>query len=239
MPDLTYPGVYPFNDDTRISASDVYSCIWTEVAADLDTAWSVVNALDHDNFATTFKVGPEYTQRRCHVFGQGASGTANLDYKGLRYGMFSGYSESNENFSMPDDLPFYPIPGGCTSLYVPWTARALVMWQVFWSNAWYHAGDDQTQRTRLFLTVDGVLASEQTRAVNRFGTVTAPATGRFREFTPYAYQKARYWAGHAAVALARGWHDIGLNIVQTNDVILGRVHAVSIKVVPFKYGSAT
>jgi len=216
MPALTIGSNYPPVADATTAVVDVNDWFYDPAAP--SAALSIINGyLDYDNIPSNLNLSAEYTQRGSHVYGHKASGTANLDYRWTWFGEWT----MPVVWSVTDYDPYQPIPGGCTSLYVKWTARVLVVWTVFWMN---DSDDTDSDKSAIFLMVDGVEQPSQVRVIGR-----TDFSG-----SPEGYKKHRSWSGQAWVSVTAGWHDFGLCILADEDIRNTRVYARSIIAVPFK-----
>lgn len=220
MPALTIGSNYPPIADATTAVADVNDWFYDPAAP--DEALSIINGyLDYDNIQTGLNLSAEHTQRGSHIYGQKASGTANLDYRWTWFGEWTIPTP----WTVLDYDPYQPIPGGCTSLYVKWTSRVLVLWTVFWMN---DNNDTDAKKSAIFLMVDGVEQGSQVRTVGKADYGAAPV------HDIVGYEEHRSWSGHAWVSVSPGWHDFGLCILANAAIRNTRVYARSIIVVPFK-----
>src|SRR5687768_2552866 len=122
MPTLTFPASYPPSDGDTFNATNVNDWFYDPAAPDESLA--IVNGyLDWDNLDANLLVGAEYTQRGSFVYGEKASGTANLDYRWTWFGEWRAPTLLTD-WSVSEYDPYQPIPGACKTIYAKWTARA-------------------------------------------------------------------------------------------------------------------
>lgn len=213
MSTLSLPSPYPFSNQVASNPSGLYTLFWdpTNIPASL----MVINGrLDEDNFAGSFTIERDLTQRGSRVDGRSVFGTANLDY---RYSWFADYTYS---YGVDDDKdPYVYVPGGCISLHLKHGAAVLFFWTVFWQSD----SNDDDHRTGLLFLVDDEYQDSQRRVVG-IGTDGGGGIGNVK-----SYKKGRVWSGHCLVELGRGYHDAGLAILADNRVRQTRVHCVSMK----------
>lgn len=220
MADLTYnPAYFPMANGDAITAVALRELVYSETSPSASLA--IVNGgLDYRNFATSFKVLAEHTQRGSLVEMESCAGTANLDYVGF---WFAGYDSTATWLHAAESRPeARAIPGASKRIYVPATSIVRLAWTVFWTND----NDNANVRSRVFLEVDGVIQAGQMRQVN-----DAMDGGVHK-----GYARNRVWSGSTIVTLTEGWHDIAMKVTADRGMRQTRVWARSLNVLRFHQG---
>lgn len=242
MPDISYAPTFPFADGNEVDPEDFFRKFYKDDSfTSSDSLLAVNGLLDVDNFDVDFSVKNYHTQRGSCVTAEGCSGTANLDFKGSAgntsdsgYSLFGEHSPVDFGFAFDRNDPHFYVPGANKTFYSRWPCKALVMWQAYYTNA--HYSQTSSQFIHLFLMADGSYVEQQSRYAPPVGAVVSAFSPnqRMRVFNVLAYERARYWSGHALIELTEGWHTVGLALSADYRVNAARVHARSIDVVLFR-----
>jgi hypothetical protein len=204
-------------------AADVDAVFYEDVLASVGGSMSMANGLLTDaNMAASLEITAEMTQRGCMVDLSGSSGTANLDYSPYFFGGYAYPGAVAWTYDAKD--PYKAIPGGCHTFYTRWQSLALINWSVFWQ---WDADTTFNGKLTMLARLDGNYVQHR-----RSGALIVGAGG-----SPYGYSNGRVWSGHYLADIEQGWHNFELAIL-VPPLQQGRVHSVSVDVLPMKYGTS-
>ena len=219
MPDITYPGTFPYSTGDVAAAADVQGLVYNP--SSLAASLGVINGLlDVDNVSTQVQIEAEHTQRGSHIRQQAVAGTLPLDYFDDIFGDHDGSS-----FDRLDLDEARVIPGTGIDFYMPWRGYVLVTWTAFWTNN--STADDR--RSVVFFAFNGEYATNQYRTVGRCKNSAA---------NPPVHEGSkcsRVWSGHYITTLNIGWNQVALKVIADADVEQTRVWARDMVVTPIRH----
>lgn len=225
MPDITFPGTFPYSDGDTATATQINQLLYK--ASAFDESLGIINGqLDEDNILATHDVEAEHTQRGSSIFAVKAATTASLDYFATQRGIFGDHDSSTWSSTDLDEARV--IPGGATpDFYMPWDGYVMLKWTAFWTNT----SNADGVRSVVFMTFDDTYQTNQHRTVGRCENSSANPP------VHEGYKCSRCWSGHLMIAASAGWHNAALKIIGDEDAEQTRVWARNILATPIKYVS--
>lgn len=207
------PVTLPNTFTTTLDATKFNDNFWDP--ANVNTSFADLNGLltDANMDGTDWtEVAPEQTQFGTFVQGGAAARTVNLDYFGIEW--FKDVDTTAAESTYLDK--FQPIPGGCSTFFVPAQGQVVLRWQVSWTND----STDEDHASQINLFVDGARIESEQRVVKRTCDDTTSHEGRV---------KARFWSGHYTFESGGGWHNVGLYLAADQDIEQTRIWTTGIR----------